>query len=91
MKVLSRKTWHEVIDDEEAYVLADLGVWYLIRECLLGDDSLEHSGFEHLEFDDYCHWIIDREAIPDEFSYNQIKKILDEYLHRRWEEYNGQN
>lgn len=85
-EVLTRKTWHEMIDDEEAFVLASYGVKYLIERCI---------GFPGLNADDYetfSRLSINRWEIPDEFSYNDILRILHDYLHDRWEEYiNGKD
>ena len=87
MKVLSRKTWHEVIDDEQAYVLADYGVKYIIKQCVA-----ESTIADAKDYETFCRKMIVKTWIPDEFSFNDLVKILDDYLRSRWEEViNGQN
>lgn len=83
-KVLSRKTWHEVIDDEQAYVLADYGVRNIILTCV---SAACEPGVDN--YDAFCRKIVNKARIPDEFSYNEVLKILDDYLRSRWEEYNN--
>lgn len=86
-KVLSRKTWHEVIDDEQAYVLADYGVRNIILTCVA---TFCDPGVDNYEA--YCRKIVNKARIPDEFSYNEVLSILDDYLRIRWEEYkNGKD
>lgn len=80
-EVLTRKTWHEMIDDEEAFVLASYGVQYLIKRCIVYPRLIVEN------YEAFCKEIIYREAIPDEFSYNDILRILHDYLYDRWEEY----
>lgn len=85
-EVLTRKTWHEMIDDEDDFVLASYGVKYLIEKCILS------PRLNTEDYETFCRGIIYRGAIPDEFSYNDILRILHDYLHDRWEEYiNGKD
>lgn len=84
MKVLSRKTWHEVVNDEQAYVLADYGVRNIILNCVA---AACEPGVDNYEA--FCRKIVNKARVPDEFSYNEVLKILDDYLRIRWEEYNN--
>ena len=85
-EVLTRKTWHEMIDDEDDFVLASYGVKYLIDKCIVS------PGLNVEDYQTFCRMSIFRGAIPDEFSYNDMLRILYDYLQNRWEEYkNGKD
>lgn len=84
---ITRKTWHECIDDEKDFTLINLGAWELIKECVDLDDPQTIEPI--MDFDIFCRHIIFKAALPDEFCYNDIVVILNDYLRRRWEEYNG--
>ncbi len=90
-RLIDRQTWHEEITDEMDWVLVDLGAWKLVEDCIsLCDPSLCEA--YRINFNEYCHAIINTEHFPDEFSFNQVLTILNKYLQGRWEEYkNGKN
>lgn len=82
-QVITRKDWHEVIDDEMDYVLVQLGAKKLVENCVYPFEPTKTVN----SFEDYCGEVIMRSGIPDEFSYNQIVMILHSYLQDRWEVY----
>lgn len=85
-RIIDRKTWHEVITDEMDWVLVDLAAWKLVEDCVSLDDPVPHELFS-IDFNEYCHAIINTEHFPDEFSFNQVVAILKNYLQDRWEEF----
>ena len=86
-KLISRKAWHETIDDEMDYALVNLGAETLIKTCVNPGDP----PYEITDYEKFCRCIIMKAGLPDEFSYNDTVKILHDYLKDRWEKYNGQS
>lgn len=86
-RIISRKMWHEVIDDELDYELVNLGAELLASSCV--DERANEQYYRKADhFEEFCRRVIDRTVIPDNMSYNQVLTVLDVYLHERWEEYN---
>ena len=86
--IITRKVWHEVLDDELDFVLVKLGGKQLVTDCVYPFEPTMNVN----TFEDYCREIIMRNGIPDELSYNQILTILHSYLQSRWEVYkNGKS